>query len=124
MSNFGKNLIIKKRNSPIDEKEMFCGLVDLLENVVLRGQEMFDNYNLNLSEYDEDFYIIIENLLVLNFGEWKTELVLWYVWERKNPEGEIAPMEWTNEDTDETKTIILKNSEELWNVLQEIEGKK
>ena len=124
MSNFGKNLIIKKRNSPIDEKEMFCGLVDLLENVVLRGQEMFDNYNLNLSEYDEDFYIIIENLLVLNFGEWKTELVLWYVWERKNPEGEIAPMEWTNEDTDETKTIILKTSEELWDVLQEIEGKK
>jgi hypothetical protein len=124
MSSFGKNLIIKKRNSPIDEKEMFCGLVDLLENVVLRGQEMFDNYNLNLSEYDDDFYIIIENLLVLNFGEWKTELVLWYVWERKNLEGEIAPMEWTNEDTNETKTIILKTSEELWNVLQEIEGKE
>jgi hypothetical protein len=124
MSSFGKNLIIKKRNSPIDEKEMFCGLVDLLENIVLRGQEMFDNYNLNLSEYDEDFYIIIENLLVLNFGEWKTELILWYVWERKNPEGEIAAMEWTNEDTNETKTIILKTSEELWDVLQEIEGKE
>ena len=124
MSSFGKNLIIKKRNSPIDEKEMFCGLVDLLENIVLRGQEMFDNYNLNLSEYDEDFYIIIENLLVLNFGEWKTELVLWYVWERKSPEGEIAAMEWTNEDTNETKTIILKTSEELWDVLQEIEGKE
>jgi len=123
MNNFGKNLVLKRRNSPIDEKETFCGLVDLLESLVLRGQDIFDNYALNLSEYEEDFYIIIENLLLLHFGDWKTDLVLWYVWERKSLEGEIAPMEWTNQDTDETKIVILTTSEELWDLLKEIEGK-
>jgi|TARA_R110000772_G_scaffold205705_2_gene316320 hypothetical protein len=125
MKEFGKNLGLKKRINPLDEKELFCEIVDLYEEAAIRGTLLDENTGINLMEYDEDFYIIIENLFYLKYGEWKTEIVTWYVWERKDiVTGEIGVLEWTNEDTDETKEVIIKCAKELWDLLTEIDNAK
>lgn len=124
MNHFGKNLSIKKRAGELNEKELFCELVDMYENLALRSEKLYAEYGLDFENYDEDFFLTIENLFYLKYGEWKTQIITWYVWERKDLEtGEIGTLEWTNEDTDETKNIILKCSEDLWDILQQIEGK-
>ena len=125
MNTFGKHLIVKKQLSPIHEKEIFCEIIDLYEDVALRGIDLTRNTGINLDGYNEDFYLIIENLIYVKYGEWKSEIITWYIWERKDIiTGEIGIMEITNEDTDKTREVIVKCSEDLWDVLDELSKKK
>jgi len=125
MKDLGKYLNIKKRISPLDEKELFCEIVDLYESVALRGHNTYEDVGINLAEYDEEFYVIIENLIYLKYGEWKTEIITWYVWDRKNLiTGEIGLLEWSNEKTEEVKEVLIKCAEDLWDILKEIENQE
>ena len=122
MNSFGKNLNIRKRSAPLEEKELFCELVDMYEELAIRSEKLYHEWSLNLQDYEEAFFLTIENLFYLKYGEWKTAIITWYVWERKDVEtGEIGPLEFTNEDTGKTKEIIIKCADDLWSVLLEIE---
>ncbi len=124
MKNLGKHLILKKRLSPLLEKDLFCEIVDLYEDKAIRSTFLTNDTGINLIEYNEDFYLIIENLLYLKYGEWKTEIISWYIWERKDyVTGEIGLMEWSDSKTDEVKEVIIKCSEDLWDILEEIDKK-
>lgn len=124
MNPFGKNLNLRKRGTEINEKEMFCGLVDMYEGLALRSEKLYTEFGLNLQEYDEEFFLTIENLFFLKYGEWKTTIITWYVWERQDIEtGEIGALEWTDEDTGKTIEVIIKCSEDLWDILKQIENK-
>ena len=35
------------------------------------------NNGIDLNEYNEDYYVVIENLIYLKYGEWKTEIITW-----------------------------------------------
>ena len=121
---FGKNINIRKRTIELDEKELFCELVDMYEGLAVRSEKAFTEFGINLQSYEEEFFLTIENLFYLKYGEWKTSIITWYIWERKDIEtDEIGVLEWTNEDTDEKHEVILKCSEDLWDILNEIEGK-
>lgn len=121
---FGKNINIRKRTIELDEKELFCELVDMYEGLAIRSEKAFTEFGINLQSYEEEFFLTIENLFYLKYGEWKTSIITWYIWERKDIEtDEIGVLEWTNKDTDEKHEVILKCSEDLWDILNEIEGK-
>lgn len=123
MKNFGKYLSLKKQFSPLHEKELFCEIIDLYEDSAIRSINLKENNGVNLNRYNEDFYIIIENLIYLKYGEWKTEIITWYVWERKDYDtGEIGLLEYSSDDSEEYKEITIKCSEDLWDVLEEIEN--
>jgi hypothetical protein len=125
MKELGKYLNVKKQNSTLPEKEMFCELITLYEEIVLRGDKLAENFVIDLTDYDDDFYLLIENLFHLHYGDWKTEIITWYIWERKNPEtGEIGMLEWTDNDTDETKEILIECAEDLWEILKQIGDKE
>lgn len=124
MNSFGKNLNIRKRGAELNEKELFCELVDMYEDLALRSEKLYSEWNLNLQDYDEAFFLTIENLFYLKYGDWKTQIITWYVWERKDIEtGEIGTLELTDEDTGKVEDITIKCSEDLWDVLKQIEGK-
>ena len=78
------------------------------------------NYYKDFINYEDSFYLVTETLLRLHYGEWQTDLITWYLYDRKDYDtGEIALMEWTNEDTDETKEVEIKTPGELWDTIQE-----
>ena len=122
---FGKKLHIKKRTNPLNDKDMFCELVELYEELVLRGDKIANEFQLNLIDYEDGFYLLIENLFFTKYGDWKTEIITWYIWERKDIDtGEIGLLEWTNDKTEETKEILIKCAEDLWDVLEDIDNNK
>ena len=124
MKELGKYLNIKQRTSPKSKKERFCELIELYENLVLRGDKLIETYSLNLTDYEDNFYFLIENLFDLHYGDCKTEIISWYIWNRKNPEtGEIEILEWTDNDNDETKEILIECADDLWNILKKIKSK-
>ena len=65
MSGFGKNINIKKRTTPLEEKELFCELVDMYEELAIRSEKLYSEWSLSLQDYEEAFFLTIENLFYL-----------------------------------------------------------
>ena len=95
LNSFGKKLKLSKRVKKVKvltEKEMFVDLLSRIEECWTRSNSLYDKFKTNLLEYEEDFFLIIEDLLLLKFGEWKTELMLWYIYGRLNDKGVVQPL--------------------------------
>jgi len=121
VKSFGKYLNIKKQSSPLDEKELFCELIESYELIAKRSSRLQNDYGLEFRDYDESFLLVIDNLFYLKYGEWKTEIIIWYIWEREDEEGNLGKLEYTDLDTGETTEVIVKCAEDLWDVLKDIE---
>lgn len=122
MKSFGKHLTLKKKTSPLQEKELFCDVIEILEATISRSRKLYKEYGLEFQEYDENFFIIIENLFYLNYGDWKTEIISWYLWEREDDQGNIGELEYEDLSTGKKRVVIVKCAEDLWDILKEIES--
>ncbi len=88
------------------EKEMFCQIVDLWDKTWTRGNKMFDDYQIDMGEYDAYFYKIIEGLFIMMYGELKAEVVAWWVYERFAEDGELLVLIDEEENQYEIKTSL------------------
>jgi len=121
MKNFGKNLKIQTKKKGLNEKEIFIDIINVFDECNNRTEELEEKYSMGISNYDEAFYLMVENLLYIHYGEWKTDIILWWVYDRFNPEGEVMPIE-LNDHNDKTKEeVIIKTPEQLWNFLKQID---
>ena len=119
LNNFGKNLKFKKRTKKvkiISEREVFIQTLEILEACWNKSMKAYDLFKINLLEYEEDYYQIIENLILVKYGNFKTELIMWYIFNRIDIDGNINPLLFQ----DEEEEIILSNPTELWEFLIKI----
>ena len=122
LKNFGKNLNLKsKQPSSNNHKEFFVDIVTLFDNLYQRSSEM-DSFGINMETYDDGFYIIIENLIQKTYGEWKAELILWYVYDRFNENEELMPL-LLQEEGEEEEEVFVETPEQLWELINKIEKK-
>ena len=123
MKEFGKKLNIKHREREPGEKEVFLDLVVSLDQCWHRTVYMEEEIGMNISSYEEPLYDIIENLIFLHFPSWKAEIMLWWVFERFNEEGEILPININDSPEKEYEEIIVETPEQLWDLFKRIEKK-
>lgn len=97
------------------EQEMFCKIVDLWDKTWQRGNKMFDEYQIDMGEYDSHFYQMIEGLFIMTYGEMKAEIIAWWVYERILEDGELAVI--VTEDEVEHE---IKNSKELFKFIKKL----
>lgn len=87
-----------------------------------KSNKLYDTFGVNLINYEEDFFIIMENLIYLHFGELHGRLIIWYIYERIDMEtGDISSI--ILENTDDkgittSKEIRIDTAEDLWNFLE------
>jgi hypothetical protein len=67
---------------------------------------------------------MIENLFLLHYGEWKTDIILWWIYDRFNEEGKVSPIEFNDHDTNSQEEVIVETPEQLWNFLKRIDKLK
>jgi hypothetical protein len=123
LSPFGHKL--KFQESPKSKlkrkKELFIGLVQTYENCWFRSNALYNDFGINLIEYEEDLFIMLENLIYLHFGEIKGQIILWYVYDRVDIEtGESGNIILENEDEKGNISTIeykVENAEQLWEFL-------
>lgn len=123
LTNFGKKLKFSKRPAKkkvFSEKEMFIETVDLFLDTWRRSNNVYEQHKVNLLEYEEQFYQIVENLLFVKYGPWKTELILWYVFAREDAEGKVSPLIFQVENK-QSFEVTVNNSDELWELLAKLE---
>jgi hypothetical protein len=118
LNNFGK-LKIAKRNRKSNEKETFIETVLLLEHCWLKTNFLHEEVKIDLWNYEENYYKIIENLIFMKYHESIANLILWYVYDRFDADGKILGIEVTLAGK-EPKTYILKTPNDLWNMVEKI----
>jgi len=124
LKNFGKNLNLKMKNKSSNtnnSKAFFLDIVTLFDGAYQRSMEM-DSFGINMETYDDAFYVLIENLILKQYGEWKTELIMWYVYDRFNENEELMPL-LLQEEGEEEEEVFIETPEQLWDLLKKIEKK-
>ena len=110
--NTSTSLKRKKKNTADRKREMFLQIVTLCEAVITRVVLLAAVFKLQLDNYNEDFYQIIDSLLLLYLGKDGFELISFYLYDRINPNGTINYLLDENQ-----KEVKLETAEDLFNLL-------
>jgi hypothetical protein len=106
----------RKKKTELDvNKELFSKIILTLERLNGRSNILASDLDIDLVKYDEVFYEVIDNLLLLNFGKEISEIVFFYVYDRIDPEGNITYLQDTNGNP-----VILETVNDLWYLIQNI----
>ena len=126
LSNFGKKFKSKKRvksSKILTELDMFIDIVNRLEKCWDKSNKIYETFKVNILEYEEDYFQIIEDLLLMKYGSWKTEIILWYAFGRKDSDGNVFPLIMQPKG-EEKKEVILNTPAELYSFLEKLEERK
>jgi hypothetical protein len=105
----------RKKTNEDTQKEIFINTIPLLEHIINRGSMLFADYGIDLAKHDEPFFQIIDSLIYLHFGKEAGELIMFYIYERTNPDGTINPL-----IDDDDKIVPLDRIEDLWELVKQI----
>jgi len=126
ISSFGKNLKIKHNiKSDISNKDFFIYIVNLLDALNQRYNKI-EELGINLEYFEEPFLELISDLIYKLYGEIEQELIMWYVYERFDIEGNLLPLIFITDGDDEEieEEIIVNNPLELYNLIRKIKKQK
>tara|TARA_B100001094_G_C17856103_1_gene635078 strand:+ start:170 stop:595 length:426 start_codon:yes stop_codon:yes gene_type:complete len=101
------------------ERELFCEVLQNLQFVNSRTLSMKHDFKVNMMDYDDPFYVAIENLFKLNYTQEQRNLVNWWLYEKFLPSGDILVLT----DTTTEKIIPSDTPEDIWDLVMEIKKK-
>jgi hypothetical protein len=108
----------KKRNEAEKKRELFCSVINSIEELNIRGSLAFADLQLDMEKYDEKFFEVIDSLIYINFGKECAELIGFYLWNRVNQDGTINPIM-----TETEEEIFLESPYQLYDLLEKINPK-
>ena len=103
----------------LKEKELFCEVLQNLQFVNSRTLGMKHDYKVNMMDYDDPFYIAIENLFQLNYTQEQRNLINWWLYDKFLPTGEVLILT----DKEDGSVIPSDTPEDIWDLMQEHEKK-
>ena len=104
----GSDITIKDNIDATDEV-VFITMVNKLEKTINMEHKLFEVGGIDGHKLTDNLWWVIENCFKFIYGIEAAHTVSWYLYERKNPDGKIVPLE----DND-GKKFILKNPKMLW----------
>jgi hypothetical protein len=116
----GSDTVLKRKRKTEDDisRESFEKIIQTMEAVQVRSTLLHGEFSLDLLNYDEKFYEIIDRLFVLHFGQAAAEIIFFYVYERMDPDGN------TNQLLDQNDNPIpLESPNDLWMLVNHLKDK-
>ena len=104
----------RKKNNEDIKHELFVNIITRIELVINRSSLTRAEFGIDLNEYDEVFFQIIDNLIFLSFGTKAGMLISSYCYDRLENDGCIT---YTNEQGQE---IEISDPEILWNEVKKL----
>lgn len=106
----------RKKKTELDiQKDLFFKIIISLEKLNMRSNVLTVDLDIDLTKYDETFYDVLDNLLILHFGKNIAEVIFFYVYDRIDQEGNIASLR-----DSKGNSIVLENVHDLWALVQSI----
>jgi hypothetical protein len=125
LDSLGKQLKLSKRGAPEEkkipksEKEVFINLITRLEESWNESALLYDKFKINLLEYEERYFSLLEDMVYYLYEDWEAEIMLWYVYGRIDEEGNMYSLMLTMND--EKKEVVINNPTQLWDFIKMIE---
>ena len=116
----GADTVLKRRKKTEEDinRDTFEKIIIALEQANVRSSIIGSDFKLDFTSYDETFYEIIDNLILMQFGKEASEVIFFYVYERISPDGSI------NELADQDNNVVaLNNPTDLWMLVNHIKNK-
>jgi hypothetical protein len=120
---FGKHLNIKSRTKDPTDKDLFIEVVRLIDECWTRSNVIEGEFGLGISNYEEPFYLVIENLIYMHYGQWKGDIILWWLFERFDEDKSVLPINLNDHVKETEEEIFIETVEELWEFIKKIESK-
>jgi hypothetical protein len=120
---FGKHLNIKSRTKNPTDKDLFTEVVGLVDECWIRSNIIENEFGLGISDYEEPFYLVIENLIYMHYGEWKGDIMLWWLFERFDEDGSVLPININDHIKETEEEVFIETVEELWEFIKKLEKK-
>lgn len=108
----GSNIIIKD-NLKSTEESVFCIFVQILEEAK-KNEDIILESGVDVHSLVDPLWIIIENLMKMEYGTDTTEAIMWYLYDRIGPDGKIIPMM----DENTKKSFKFKEPKDLFHFLK------
>jgi len=89
----GKGIEVKESSKSLkrNEEKYFLDLIEILCQIEM-SSKIAETIGVNLIAYEDMHLRAIEMLLEKHYGEEKTTIIMWWVFESISPEGEIHPL--------------------------------
>ena len=115
----GKGLVVKENKKALKNREnlFLIEVIELLCELEAKAN-VANTLGINVFEYEEKYITIVKNLLDKAYGEIKSNIIIWWVYESITPDEEILPII----DEDE-KEHIIKTPKQLVRFLKRYDGK-
>ena len=117
---FGSHSKIEESPKSIKKKEevFFLELMEQLCQIEAVGA-VLNTVGIYVDKYENPLYRSVKLLLQKYYGEMKTEVILWWVFDSLTPDGGVYPLVDENEDKH-----VLKTAQQLWKFLKRYDGKQ
>jgi len=109
-----KSQITKKRTTRKDRnKRLFCEMLFTLQYLNSRSLGLKHDYKLDLCNFEDSFYKVIENLLELKYNSNQRDIINWWLYDKLTPDGDIYIL------TDQVNgdEISTETPEDIWEIL-------
>ena len=116
----GKGLRVNenKKNLKARENTFLVEIIELMCELEATAN-VSNSVGINVFEFEEKYVTIVKNLLMEVYGEVKSQIIIWWVYESISPGGdEIMPLVDENE-----KKHIIKTPKQLVRFLKRYDGK-
>ena len=102
----------QKRNTKSQKKTLFLNIINSYEQLLIRSEKLEYGFALDLSKYEEPYFKVMDELIMINWGENIYQLISFYLYERFNDDGtENFVVGEVGEE------IFLKDPEDLYKVI-------
>jgi hypothetical protein len=101
------------------ERELFCDTLRQLSLVNSRTLGLKHDYKVNMMDYDDPFYVAIENLLKLHYTQEQQNIINWWIYDKFLPTGEILILT----DSQNGDLIPSDTPEDIWELVMDIKTK-
>lgn len=109
-------IVAEKNNNR--EKDFFVNIINGLSYIYEMNLQLSVKGGIDLIDYAENYFSIIDSLLEDKYGEFKTDIITWFILFGFDEEGNPQPFSYRENMEAQEKTIYIKTPEELWNLLQ------
>jgi len=115
----GVNTDFKKKLPTIQSRKRknVCTILKNLQYVNHRSIGMKHDYRVDMMDYDDPFYSIIDSLLKLNFNQEQQNIINWWLYEKFLPTGDSLNL--LDKKTEEE--IPTDTPEDIFEILKDLE---
>ena len=98
-----------KDNIDATEEKVFCLFIKKLDETFEMENKVYETAGIDLNKVNDGLWFVVENSFRFLYGESATELIIWYVFNRKDENGEVEYLE-----DEDGKKYILDTPQKLW----------